>query len=353
MVILHSHRREVKPGRPPWSRYLFHWSIPAADWWPFTVTFPSFLFSKLPWYRCHGGRFQVRWKLGARDCGTVEFLRTNGQHHNVSSLHSSPRTTLCSQAVDAFGKFALKDEHLTQQKSLALTPPPPFLPVFVWIFQWKHVKYLSPKRCCCWVSPSRTQVGVHVVGTAPQLHRTGAAPHSDDSVVPVRAGAHLLQRGVRDVHRSHDAVRSRREEPDRHLWHLHRCGRDSWWVTREKVVEKDRKCPPQASRGWNKHSYHNTIGSENSRTQKCRGVLLVWLDNALPVHNDQPSRWHIWNAAFDFTRPSFDLSDQEGAFLACWTRAAASGEIQWCCWASSPTMLLFIWFTSTLPATLP
>ncbi|XP_029692261.1 UNC93-like protein MFSD11 isoform X1 [Takifugu rubripes] len=49
-------------------------------------------------------QFQVRWKLGARDCGTVEFLRTKGQHHNVSFLHSSPRTALCSQAVDAFVK---------------------------------------------------------------------------------------------------------------------------------------------------------------------------------------------------------------------------------------------------------
>lgn len=83
----------------------FHWGSPAADRWPLTVIFSSFFFSKLLWYRYHGSQFQVRWKLRERYCGTIEFLRPKGQHHNVSCLCSSPRKALCSQAVDAFGKL--------------------------------------------------------------------------------------------------------------------------------------------------------------------------------------------------------------------------------------------------------
>lgn len=43
---------------------------------------------------------------------------------------------------------------------------------------------------------------------------------------------------------------------------------------------------------------------------------------------------------------------QEGECLGCWTSATGLGGTQWCCWASSRTLLLFTWFSSTLPAML-
>lgn len=62
--------------------------------------------------------------------------------------HSSPQSGLCSQALNAFGKSAGINLHSIRTVS-SLTP---FFFFFL-LLQSSRVKYLSPKRCCCWASP--------------------------------------------------------------------------------------------------------------------------------------------------------------------------------------------------------
>lgn len=132
---------------------------------------------KLLWYCRHGSRVQFRHELEGENVRekkimrlwTVECFRTERsvklcQHHNVlirfRPLCSSPRSSLCSQAVDAFGKFTRITSWAfnprVKEQSCVLTSTFCF-----WFFflQQNHVKCLSPKRCCCWASPSDTQVG--------------------------------------------------------------------------------------------------------------------------------------------------------------------------------------------------
>lgn len=58
-----------------------------------------------------------------------------------------------------------------------------------------------------------------------------------------RPGAVLLQRDIRDVHRSHGAVRSGGQRPDRHLGHRGRRGRNRGWV-------EDRKWTGAEAKRW-------------------------------------------------------------------------------------------------------
>lgn len=115
----------------------------------------------------------------------------------------------------------------------------------------------------------------------------------------VRFGAHFLQRGVRDVYRSHDAVWQRCKEFNRNLGHLHRNRRDLRWVL------------------WRVADWRSVAG-------------------------------HRLNLQF----PLSALFDQEGASSGCWISATGLGGTRWCCSGSSLTLLLFIWSSWTSPATL-
>lgn len=65
---------------------------------------------------------------------------------------SSPRSSLCTQALDAFGKFTTITS-TSWSFNLQCNRTASRVDIDFSHSQSKRVKCLSPKRCCCWASP--------------------------------------------------------------------------------------------------------------------------------------------------------------------------------------------------------